>query len=160
MKLMDFVVPEAIVANLSATDRNGVIRELISALAAAGAIDSGDVETLAKAVIQRENQGSTGFGKGVAVPHVKHANVPRIMAAVGRSSAGVDFSALDRAPVYAVVLLASPAESPEGHLAAMEKIFKHLQQDNFRRFLRQAQTNAAIIELLQEADESDSKVES
>src|SRR6185436_13969321 len=130
MKLMDFVVPEAIIANLTATDRNGVIRELISGLVSAGAIQSSDSDALVKAVIQRENQGSTGFGKGVAVPHVKHANIPRIMAAVGRSAAGVDFSALDRAPVYAVVLLASPAESPDGHLAAMEKIFKHLQQDN------------------------------
>ena len=157
MKLMDFVVPEAIIANLSATDRNGVIRELIGALASSGAIDTDDAETLVKAVIQRENQGSTGFGKGVAVPHVKHANVKKIMAAVGRSAAGVDFSALDRAPVYAVVLLASPSDSPDGHLGAMEKIFKHLQQDNFRRFLRQAQTSGAIIELLQEADESDIK---
>lgn len=157
MKLMDFVVPEAIIANLTATDRNGVIREMISALASAGAIESGDIDTLVKSVIQRENQGSTGFGKGVAVPHVKHACIPHIMAAVGRSAAGVDFSALDRAPVYAIVLLASPADSPDGHLAAMEKIFKHLQQDNFRRFLRQAQTSAAIIELLQEADESDVK---
>jgi PTS system nitrogen regulatory IIA component len=153
MKLMDFVVPKAIIANLSATDRNGVIRELIGALADAGAIQADDTETLIKSVIQRENQGSTGFGKGVAVPHVKHESIPRIMAAVGRSASGVDFSALDRAPVYAVVLLASPANSPDGHLQAMENIFKHLQQDNFRRFLRQAGTHEAIVDLLREADQ-------
>jgi PTS system nitrogen regulatory IIA component len=153
MKLMDFVVPKAIIANLSATDRNGVIRELVGALASAGAINPDDAETLIKSVIQRENQGSTGFGKGVAVPHVKHESIPRIMAAVGRSAAGVDFSALDRAPVYAVVLLASPSNNPDGHLQAMEKIFKHLQQDNFRRLLRQAETHDAVVELLQEADQ-------
>ena len=155
MKLMDIVVPGAIIANLKATDRNGVIRELIGALASAGAIPSDDVETLIKAAIQRENQASTGIGKGVAMPHVKQENLPRVMAAIGRSAGGVDFSALDRAPVYAVVLLASPSNNPNGHLQAMETIFKHLLQDNFRRFLRQAETESAIVDLLQEADQSD-----
>ncbi|HWL92006.1 MAG TPA: PTS sugar transporter subunit IIA [Phycisphaerae bacterium] len=152
MKLADFIVTDAIVANLKSTDRNGVIRELVESLAAAGAIPEADVDVVAKAAIQRENQGSTGFGKGVAVPHVKHGQVPRIMAAIGRSEAGVDFAALDRAPVYTVVLLLSPPNSPEGHLQAMENIFRHLQRDNFRRFLRQAETREAIIDLLKEAD--------
>ena len=157
MKLMDFVVPEAIIANLIAKDRNAVIRELLGSLADAGAIPAEDVEALSKAAIQRENQASTGIGKGVAMPHVKHEKVERVMAAIGRSASGVDFSALDRAPVYAVVLLVSPTNNPNGHLQAMETIFKHLLQDNFRRFLRQAQTGAAIIELLQEADQADVK---
>jgi mannitol/fructose-specific phosphotransferase system IIA component (Ntr-type) len=73
-------------------------------------------------------------------------------AAIGRSSRGVDFAALDRAPVYTVVLLISPASAPEDHLAAMERIFRYLQRDSFRRFLRQADTRDAIYELIQEAD--------
>lgn len=152
MKIADFLVTEAIIPNLDATDRNGVIRALVGGLAAAGQIADGDVETIAKAIIQRENQGSTGFGKGVAVPHVKHPKIKRIMAAVGRSAGGVDFAALDRAPVYIVVLLLSPPENPDGHLQAMESIFRHLQRDNFRRFLRQAETKAEIIDLFKEAD--------
>ncbi len=152
MKLSDFVKSKAIIANLEPTDRNGVIRALVASLSAAGEIDAADVETIAKAIIQRENQGSTGFGKGVAVPHVKHPKIKRIMAAVGRSAQGVDFAALDRAPVYTVVLLLSPPESPDGHLQAMENIFRHLQRDNFRRFLRQAETQDAIVELIKEAD--------
>ncbi len=154
MKLRDFVVPGAIIANLQATDRNGAIRELVSALGAADAIEAVHVEAIARAAIQREVQGSTGFGKGVAVPHVKHEKVPRIMAAIGRSEAGIDFAALDRAPVYSVFLLLSPPDAPDGHLQAMENIFRHLQRDNFRRFLRQAETADAILELIQEADES------
>jgi mannitol/fructose-specific phosphotransferase system IIA component (Ntr-type) len=66
----------------------------------------------------------------------------------------VDFAALDRAPVYTVVLLMSPANAPEDHLAAMERIFRYLQRENFRRFLRQADSREAIIELLREADDS------
>lgn len=154
MKLCDFVVMGAINANLEATDRNGVIRSLVESLAEAGALAKEDVDVIAKAAIQRENQGSTGFGKGVAVPHVKHVKVPRIMAAIGRSATGVDFAALDRAPVYTIVLLLSPPDSPDGHLQAMENIFRHLQRDNFRKFLRQAETSEAIIDLLKEADES------
>jgi mannitol/fructose-specific phosphotransferase system IIA component (Ntr-type) len=88
------------------------------------------------------------------VPHVAHTAVGNIVATIGRSSHGVDFTALDRAPVYTIVLLLSPKNDREAHLAAMEKIFRHLQQDNFRRFLRQADTREKIIEVIVEADES------
>lgn len=153
MKLTDFVIRKAIVPSLSASDRNGAIREMVQALATGGVLPKDDADTIAKAVIQRENQGSTGFGKGVAVPHVKHPGVPRIMAAVGRSVAGIDFAALDRAPVYTVVVLLSPPNNPDEHLQAMENIFRHLQRDNFRRFLRQAETSDAVWDLIEEADQ-------
>jgi mannitol/fructose-specific phosphotransferase system IIA component (Ntr-type) len=84
---------------------------------------------------------------------VKHPAVRRITATIGRSSTGVDFAALDRAPVYIVVLLLSPPENPDQHLASMENIFRHLQRDNFRRFLRQASTREEINDLIREADE-------
>lgn len=154
MKLTDFVIRDAIVPNLESTDRNGVIRELVTSMTTAAALPEEDAETITKAVIARENQGSTGFGKGVAVPHVKHAKVPRIMATIGRSAAGIDFAALDRAPVYTVVVLLSPPDNPDGHLQAMENIFRQLQRDNFRRFLRQSETAEGIWDLIQEADDA------
>ena len=128
MKLSDLIHSPSIIPELEATDRNGVIRELIQSLADHGAICAADAGTVARATIARENQGSTGFGKGVAVPHAKHSCVKRMTATIGRSSQGVDFAALDRAPVYTVVLLLSPAEAPEEHLAAMEKVFRYLQR--------------------------------
>lgn len=154
MKLSDFIVKDAIIAELKATSRDQVIRELIEALAAVKAINPADADTIAKAVIDREKHGSTGFGKGVAVPHVKHPAIKKRVGTVGRSSVGVDFSALDQAPVFSVVLLLSPPESPDGHLQAMENIFRHLQMDTFRRFLRQAATEKQIAELLDEADQN------
>ncbi len=153
MKLSDFFVKEAVTASLQATDRNGVIRELVASLADHGALDPEQMDAVARAVIQRENQGSTGFGKGVAVPHVKHPAVRRMSATIGRSATGVDFAALDRAPVYSIMLLLSPPDDPDKHLAAMELIFRHLQRDNFRRFLRQTETEEQIVELIKEADE-------
>ena len=153
MRLSELVVANAIIPELASTDRNGVIREMVAALAAALDMTEEDATAVSKAVIARENQGSTGFGKGVAVPHVKHPAVKRIAATIGRSGAGVDFAALDRAPVYIVVLLLSPPDNPDQHLASMENIFRHLQRDNFRRFLRQAPGKDEIIDLIKEADE-------
>ena len=154
MRLMDFVHQESIVAALQATDRNGVIRELAQSLADHGALDAANVEAIARAVIARENQGSTGIGKGVGVPHVKHQCIAKMTATIGRSSQGVDFASLDRAPVYTVFLLLSPINAPDQHLAAMERIFRYLQRENFRKFLRQAETREQIVDLITEADES------
>jgi mannitol/fructose-specific phosphotransferase system IIA component (Ntr-type) len=156
IKLSELIHPDAVIPELQATDRKGVIRELVQHLAESGRISPEHTETIARAVIARENQGSTGFGKGVAVPHVKHECLTMMAAAVGRSSHGIDFAALDRAPVYTVFMLLSPANKPEEHLAAMERVFRYLQRDNFRRFLRQADTKEALVELIREADESQS----
>lgn len=154
MKLSDFIVKDAIVPELKATDRDGVIRELVAALAAAKALPASEVDAVVKAIVSREKNGSTGFGKGVAVPHVKHASVKKSVGAIGRSAVGVDFAALDQAPVYSVFLLLSPVNNPDGHLQAMENIFRNLQQDTFRRFLRQSDTKQKITDLLEEADQA------
>jgi mannitol/fructose-specific phosphotransferase system IIA component (Ntr-type) len=154
MKLSDFIVKDAIVPELEATERDAVIRELVSALAAAKAVSATDVDAIVKAIIDREKHGSTGFGKGVAVPHVKHPAIKKRVGAIGRSAVGVDFAALDQAPVYSVFLLLSPQNNPDGHLQAMENIFRNLQQDTFRRFLRQSDTKQKIVELIEEADQT------
>ena len=156
MKFADFVCFEAIIPELKATDRDGDIAELVSALAKAGRLSSRKRDDIMKAVIKREEEASTGMGKGVAVPHVKHQAVKDVVATVAQSSAGIDFSALDKQPVYSVILLLSPLDNPDRHLEAMESIFRHLQQDRFRRFLRQSQTAEEIKDLFIEADESPS----
>ena len=153
MKLRDFIVADAIIAELKATDRDGVIRELVSALATAGALPAESVDEVVAALIKREQNGSTGFGKGVAVPHVKHAKVSKMAGTVGRSVNGVDFAALDHQPVYSVVLLLSPENQPQQHLQAMNIVFSNLQKDMFRKFLRQSASREAIVELLDEADQ-------
>ena len=153
MKLRELIVTEAIVPDLRATDRDGVICELVVSLAEAGALPNEAVEEVVDALIKREQNGSTGFGKGVAVPHVKHAKIRRMAGTVGRSPAGVDFAALDHQPVYSVVLLLSPENQPQQHLQAMNVIFSNLQKDMFRRFLRQSSTREAIVDLLDEADQ-------
>jgi PTS system nitrogen regulatory IIA component len=153
MKLADIICSDAVVAQLKSTDRDKVIEELIQSLAKCKKTQGIDAKMLTKAVIKRENEASTGIGKGVAVPHVKHESVIDPVAVVGCSQEGIDFSSLDKQPVYSVFLLLSPASNPDKHLQAMETIFKNLQKDDFRRFLRQAQTKEGIIDAIKDADE-------
>ena len=153
MKLSDFVCVEAVVPELVATDRDQTIKELVGALEKAGKLGTVSGGAIAKAVIKRENEASTGIGKGVAVPHVKHKSIGEVVAAIGCSADGMDFSSLDKQLVYSVILLLSPSNMPDKHLQAMESIFKNLQKDDFRRFLRQAQTVEQIEEVLHDAED-------
>ncbi len=152
MKLTEIVVEQAILPDLEATERDAVIGQLVDALLAAGAADPAVREELMQRLLDREKKGSTGFGRGVAVPHVKHPRIQRMAAAIGLSQRGIDFNSLDKQPVYSVVLLLSPEDRPEEHLQAMEAIFKNLSKDTFRRFLRQAGSREEVVQLLDEAD--------
>jgi mannitol/fructose-specific phosphotransferase system IIA component (Ntr-type) len=156
MKFADFICFKAIIPELKTRDRNGVIKELVSALHKAGKLGKGNCEEIIKAVIKRENEASTGMGKGVAVPHVKHKAVKDVVATIGQNSTGIDFSSLDKQPVYSVILIISPVDNPDKHLQVMESVFKHLQEEKFRKFLRQSKDAAGIEDLLREADENPS----
>ena len=154
MKFADFICFEATIPQLQAKDQDGAIAELVSALDKAGKLKRGSREDVIKAVIERENQATTGMGKGVAVPHVKHPAVKDVVAAIGLSSTGIDFSSLDKQLVYSVVLLISPVDNPDKHLQAMESIFRRLQQEKFRKFLRQSRSSEQIEDLFREFDEN------
>jgi mannitol/fructose-specific phosphotransferase system IIA component (Ntr-type) len=153
MKLSDIIVTDAIVPELHAGSREEAVQELVKALAGAGAIPKKSVEDVTKAVLAREAQATTGIGKGVALPHAKLKGIKKPLGTIGRSSEGIDFASLDAKPVYSVILLLSSPDNPDEHLQAMETIFKHVQRDMFRKFLRQSQTKQAIIDLIHEADE-------
>lgn len=152
MKLMDLVVNNAIIPELTSTKRDEVISEMVDSLVASGCVSEDHREEFSKAIIRRENKGSTGFGHGVAVPHVKHADIKTMHIAIANSVDGIDFKALDREPVYSVIMLLSPEDQPECHLDAMEAIFSSLSQDTFRRFLRQANNAEDVLTLLTETD--------
>jgi mannitol/fructose-specific phosphotransferase system IIA component (Ntr-type) len=156
MKFKEFICYSATLPSLQAADRDGVIAELVTALVGAGRLPAGQAKDITKAVIKRENEASTGMGKGVAVPHVKHPAAKSVVGAVGLSAVGIDFSALDEQPVYSVILLISPMNNPDKHLQAMENVFKHLQKERFRKFLRQCKTPEELEDLLNEADENPS----
>ena len=150
---MDFICPEALVGQLKSSQRDEVIAELVAALKDAGAIGKNNCKSLTEAVIKRENEASTGIGKGVAVPHVKHKAFKNVVATIGVSDVGIDFASLDKQQVFSVILIISPADDADKHLQAMESIFAHLQDEDFRKFLRQSKTPEQIKDLLIETDE-------
>ena len=152
MKFGDFVSPEAIRANLAAEDKEGAIREMISALLEANKIPAAEVESIVKAILKREELGSTGIGRGVAVPHTKHPSVQRLVGTVAVSSEGIDFNSLDGEKVQLFFLLISPPDRPGDHLRALENISRQLRDDTFCKFLKQAKSPADITLLLDEAD--------
>lgn len=154
MKLGELIQPGSIIAELKSTDRAGAVRDLVQLLSDAKLINQKSVDSVVKSIIARERtRGTTGFGKGVAAPHAKVEGLHRAVAAIGRTSRGIDFASLDGEPVYAVFLILSPADRPEEHLRAMDLVFRHLQQEKFRRFLRQSDNAEKIHDLLKEADE-------
>lgn len=152
MKFADFVSRESIRANLAADDKEGAIREMTRALMDAGKIASEEFEAIVKAILKREDLGSTGIGRGVAVPHTKHASVERLVGSVAVSADGVDFNSLDGEKVHLLFLLISPPDRPGDHLRALENVSRQLRDDTFCRFLKQAKTSADIVTLLDEAD--------
>lgn len=152
MKFADFVSHEAIRADLAATNKEGAIREMVQALLDAGRIDADEFESIVKAILKREELGSTGIGRGVAVPHTKHPSVDRLVGTVAISSKGVDFASLDGETVQLFFLLISPPDRPGDHLRALENISRQLRDDTFCRFLKQAKSAEDVQQLLDEAD--------
>jgi nitrogen PTS system EIIA component len=155
MKLTDFVIREAIVPSLKSTSKQDVIREIVSSLAATGAIKPADEESVVAAILKREELGSTGIGNGVAVPHTKHPAVERLSAAVAISRQGVDFASLDGEDVFILFLLVSPPDRPGDHLRGLENISRHLRSQDFCNFLKQSTVEADVWDLLVEADEGE-----
>jgi PTS system fructose-specific IIA component/PTS system nitrogen regulatory IIA component len=152
MKFADFICGEAISANLAADDKEAVITEIVQSLVKAGKINEDDQSGIIGAVMKREELGSTGIGRGVAVPHTKHVSVEKLVGTVAISEAGVDFDSLDGDKVQLFFLLISPPDRPGDHLRALENISRQLRDDAFCRFLKQSKTAKDIQQLLEEAD--------
>ncbi len=154
MKFADFICREAVRAEMQAVDKEGAVREMVQALSEAGQFPPDQAESIVKAILKREELGSTGIGRGVAVPHAKHPSATRLIGTVSVSRYGVDFNSLDGEVVHLFFLLISPLDRPGDHLRALENIARHLRNDTFCRFLKQAKDTNEILQILDEADNS------
>ena len=152
MKFSDFICKEAVRTQVKANEKEAVIRAMAQSLLDAKQINATDFESIVEAILKREELGSTGIGRGVAVPHTKHASIDRLMGTVAISNEGVDFDSLDGEKVHLLFLLVSPPDRPGDHLRALENISRQLRDDTFCRFLKQAKTPSDVWQLLDEAD--------
>jgi mannitol/fructose-specific phosphotransferase system IIA component (Ntr-type) len=136
MKLVKLLSPEQIIADLEADEHRGAIAELVDRLVTCGLLAVGVRDATLEALREREQLVSTGIGGGVAIPHAFSDEVEKVVAVLGRSMAGIDFEAVDCAPVHVVVLFVVPRKNYQLHLrtlAAIAKMFNG--QDITRRIL-------------------------
>ena len=119
MKLREFFSAEAIKLELEGTSRHDLLDELISLLC----LDDSSQGMLFKMLKRRENLGSTGIGRGIAIPHCRSMVVPRLRVVFGRKPQGIDFKAIDDQPVYNFFLIvAPPMEVSNQYLPVLGKI--------------------------------------
>jgi PTS system fructose-specific IIA component/PTS system nitrogen regulatory IIA component len=152
MKFSDFICRDAIRTQLEAGQKEQVIRAMAKSLLEAKRINEKDYEGIVEAILKREELGSTGIGRGVAVPHTKHPSIDKLVGTVAISEQGVDFESLDGEKVHLLFLLVSPPDRPGDHLRALENISRQLRDDTFCRFLKQSNKPEDVWQLLEEAD--------
>lgn len=151
MRMSNFVVREAIIPSLRATNKESVIREMIESLGEAGYFREAEREDIVKAVLRREQLGSTGIGRHIAIPHSKHSGVDRLIGTIALSGEGVPFDSIDNEPVYVFVLLISPQDRPGDHLRALENVVRSMRDEGFVERLRAAKTRDEIWDLIDES---------
>jgi mannitol/fructose-specific phosphotransferase system IIA component (Ntr-type) len=151
VKISEFVDAKGIKMELGATDKEGVLRELVALAAGTGKIT--DEIAILKAVRERENLCSTGFENGAAIPHPRqgHPDIVRELVAVfGRATAGIDFEALDEKPVHLFFLLCAPTDSE--HLRALAKLSRFLKKEQVRKRLLEAKTPDDVMAVIKEEE--------
>jgi len=151
MKLSDFIIKTAIVKNLKAVNKTNVLEELVSTVKKAYRLDFKPGEAV-DGLLKREKIGSTGIGHGIAIPHAKVKGVTSVVGAFGRSETGIDFNALDGAPVNLIFLILAPLNGPEEYLQSLQRVSQAIKQPNFCKFLRTTHEIKGLFELFQEVD--------
>ena len=152
MKFTDYILIDAINPELKATDKEGVIREMVQSLLDAGGIKKEEYEGIVKAVIKREELGTTAIGRGIAFPETKHQSVQRTIGTVAISTDGINFDSLDGEKVYIFCPILGVPGKHGDLMHAYDHLIRRLKDETFRETLKQCKTREAIIALLEEAD--------
>src|SRR6059036_2643502 len=151
MKISDILEADSVVAALRGRSKDDVIDELADVVA--GTHPEIDRKRLVQALEDRERLNSTALGEGIAIPHGKLPGLRRVIAAFGRSPAGVDFSSLDGKPTHLFFLLVAPEDSAGAHLKALARISRLLKDESFRQRLMRATTAADLYRTIREEDD-------
>ncbi len=146
MQIADFLDRQAIEADLGASNKPGVLRELVGLLLRVS--PELDPNLLVETLMKREKLQSTGIGDGFAIPHGKSDAVPQIVACVGRSRSGVDFQSLDGQPTHLFFTLLVPTAQHGMHLKALARISRLLKEPGVREGLLEAADADAMFDLL------------
>jgi|GEM_PF-280141 len=147
---MKSISPDSVIVPLKNTVKKDVIRELVNILERNGKISS--FREVYDEVLEREKSMSTGLGDGVAFPHARTDTVENITAAIGVSQSGIEFEAIDKNPVYIVVLILSPKKDSTPHLQFLSEMSKFLSKASVRQKIIDAQNPKELYDFLKEKD--------
>ena len=150
MSLRDFCNPDAILCELEAADKEDAIRQLVNVLVEAKLVPKTKGTLIYREVVERERQASTGIGKGIGIPHARSQHAKKISMAIGLSDSGIDFSAVDGERVRVILLLVSPKDNTDAHLAAMKEIVTIARDAYQRQRLLGCRTPESFLDLLAE----------
>lgn len=150
MRIVDLLHKESIDLQAVAADKKVAIDCLVDLMAASGNLN--DKETYKKCVFAREEEGSTGIGEGIAIPHAKTdaVKMPGLASMIVRS--GVDYESLDDEPAYLFFLIAAPADGANVHLDVLSRLSRLLMDDAFRENLMQAKTAEEYMTIIDNAE--------
>ena len=143
MKIQDVLNKNVMLFDLQATDKEGVINEMVQSLVDNGVVT--DFDTFKAGIMNREAQTSTGLGDGIAMPHSKNEAVKEATVLFAKSNKGVDYASLDGQPTDLFFMIAAPEGANDTHLAALAELSKYLMKPGFADKLRQANTPDQVI---------------
>ena len=143
MKIQDVLNKNVMLFDLQATDKEGVINEMVQSLVDNGVVT--DFDTFKAGIMNREAQTSTGLGDGIAMPHSKNEAVKEATVLFAKSNKGVDYASLDGQPTDLFFMIAAPEGANDTHLAALAELSKYLMKPGFADKLRKASTPDQVI---------------
>ena len=143
MKIQDVLNKNVMLFDLQATDKEGVINEMVQSLVDNGVVT--DFDTFKAGIMNREAQTSTGLGDGIAMPHSKNEAVKEATVLFAKSNKGVDYASLDGQSTDLFFMIAAPEGANDTHLAALAELSKYLMKPGFADKLRQASTPDQVI---------------
>jgi nitrogen PTS system EIIA component len=150
-RMSEFVIREAIIPELQASAKEGVIREMVTSIKGTGQFATTDTEEIVGSVMRREQLGSTGIGRMIAIPHAKHPGAGKLIGTVALSKTGVPFDSIDGQNVHVVVLLISPQDQPGNHLRALENVVRKMRNPQFVEDLRKSQNRDDVWKVIIES---------
>ena len=153
MSLAELLSADQIIPEMKATERWDAIVELMDLLVARGQIKPEDRDGILASLKQREETMSTGIGFGIAIPHCSSDRLEEVVAAFGRSTTGIEFDALDNAPVKFVVLIIVPKNQGQNHLRSLASIAKFLNDRATRESLAEAKSGDQILSIFRDRPE-------
>ncbi len=153
MNISSYLDQRHVLSEFPAGERTDVLRRLVGSLVELGDVAERSVKTVLSGVLEREKVGSTGIGRGIAVPHTKTNVVSAPVMLFARMVEPIPYAAIDGAPVHSLFLVVSPRKADDEHLAIVKWVAQLARSDYYAAILKNTTDPASLFELFREIDD-------